>query len=338
MVSGPTSSGKTFLVVDMLMCIATGRDWLGNKTKRKKVLYLCGEGGYDIKTRVKGWTMANPDAILEPGWLWILDEVFDFDKPEGYSYLVRQMELAGIKPDIVCFDTLNRFFAGDENKADESRQFVNNAEKLRIAYGCSTVVVHHTGVSNDAQGRSRGSSAWEGASDVVLCISVEGGTLSISQKKLKAGRNLKNPVHMAFHEVTLPHEWDDEDGESVTTSVLKWTPPPKPQTNDPLPEDVEAFRHALAELGMAGKDCIELSKRAWTDLMRKEGWEKIKIDNFFRMGKGPFTRLVGSGLASRDKDSIRTADEETIRWWLNNGRYAKKENLEKKEAHDDIPF
>lgn len=54
-------------------------------------------------------------------------------------------------------------------------------------FDCSVVLVHHTGVSEEAQHRARGSSAWRGALDIE--VSVKPGNsdkpIEVLQRKMK---------------------------------------------------------------------------------------------------------------------------------------------------------
>ena len=45
---------------------------------------------------------------------------------------------------------------------------------LQAEFGCAVILVHHTGVSDEAQHRARGSSAWRGALDIEISV-VPGG-------------------------------------------------------------------------------------------------------------------------------------------------------------------
>jgi hypothetical protein len=58
-VNGPSGAGKTFAMLDMAMCIATGRDWHGHKVKKAPVVYVVGEGTLGIKKRVGAWKQQN---------------------------------------------------------------------------------------------------------------------------------------------------------------------------------------------------------------------------------------------------------------------------------------
>ncbi len=55
-------------------------------------------------------------------------------------------------------------------------------------FGCSVILVHHTGVNSETQHRARGSSAWRGALDIEVSIvptSENGDPMEIIQRKSK---------------------------------------------------------------------------------------------------------------------------------------------------------
>jgi len=54
MVFGPAGAKKSFLVYDLACCIATGKDWHGNRVKQGAVLIICGEGHGGLNRRLKG--------------------------------------------------------------------------------------------------------------------------------------------------------------------------------------------------------------------------------------------------------------------------------------------
>jgi len=52
---GPSGDGKTFLVLDWLLSVAAGVDWMGRKVLGGIVVYVTGEGGRGIYRRVRAW-------------------------------------------------------------------------------------------------------------------------------------------------------------------------------------------------------------------------------------------------------------------------------------------
>lgn len=92
--------------------------------------------------------------------------------------------------------------------------------RLMGEFGCSVVLVHHTGVNEEAQHRARGSSAWRGALDIEISVvpGKDGGPLQIVQRKSKDAE-LAEPVHAQLVSVQI-EGWFDEDGQPVTSAVL----------------------------------------------------------------------------------------------------------------------
>lgn len=87
-------------------------------------------------------------------------------------------------------------------------------------FGCSVVLVHHTGVSDEAQHRARGSSAWRGALDIEISIvpATESAPMQIVQRKSKDAELAQN-VYVQLEQVEIPG-WFDEDGQAVTSAVI----------------------------------------------------------------------------------------------------------------------
>ena len=98
--------------------------------------------------------------------------------------------------------------------------------------------VHHTGVSEDAQHRARGSSAWRGALDIEISIvpSKDDQSIQIIQRKSKDAEMVK-PVYVDLESVPIVG-WLDEDNEPVTSAVVvEGKNPPKSEKAQQRPLD-----------------------------------------------------------------------------------------------------
>jgi hypothetical protein len=117
-------------------------------------------------------------------------------------------------------DTLHRFLSGDENSAQDAKTMLDACAKLMQEFSCAVLLVHHTGVSEEAQARARGSSAWRGALDIEVSIvpSKGDGPISIVQRKSKDAE-MSPPQFARLQSVAIPG-WVDEDGATVTSAVL----------------------------------------------------------------------------------------------------------------------
>jgi hypothetical protein len=82
------------------------------------------------------------------------------------------------------------------------------------------ILVHHTGVAEEAQHRARGSSAWRGALDIEISVvpGKDGAPMQIVQRKSKDAE-LAQPIYVELQQVAIPG-WYDEDGQPVTSAVV----------------------------------------------------------------------------------------------------------------------
>lgn len=218
MIFGASGNGKTFLVVDWMMRIATGAsDWCGFKVNQAKVLYLCGEGSLDVRARIAVWCQEHRILNLEN--FYMSEEAAHIDSAEGMGRVLQSLEYYNFKPELIVVDTLNRFMEGDENDTQSAGAFISACAQLQNLFNASVLIVHHTGLAEDAQKRARGSSAFRGALDMQAMVTKSGDIFSIDQTKNKGGRQ-QAPVFMELVDHDLMG-WMDEDLEQVTCATLE---------------------------------------------------------------------------------------------------------------------
>lgn len=217
MVHGPSGGGKTFAVLDMILSAAAGlSEWCGHRVTACPVVYLAGEGHHGLRARIAGWKQHRSAAHLKA---WVSKAGDDLNTPGGLGRVQDAIRALPEAPAIIVVDTLHRFLNGDENSAQDAKTMLDACAALQAEFSAAVILVHHTGVSDEAQHRARGSSAWRGALDIE--ISVVPGTpekpMELIQRKSKDAE-LAPAIFARLETVTLP--WLDEDGEQVTTAVL----------------------------------------------------------------------------------------------------------------------
>lgn len=218
MIHGPSGGGKTFVVLDWMLHIASGKaTWFGHKVRPGKIVYLAGEGHHGLKSRLAAWGHKN--NISDPSF-WSSEAGCDLNTSAGYLKVVEAVRALKIRPDVITVDTLHRFMAGDENSAQDAKTMLDACAALMLEFGCTVILVHHTGVSEEAQHRARGSSAWRGALDIEISVIPAKGDKSIEivQRKSKDAE-MAAPVYVDLLSVAIPG-WLDEDGEQVTSAVV----------------------------------------------------------------------------------------------------------------------
>lgn len=228
MVHGPSGGGKTFIVLDMCLRMASGGgEWCGNRASAANIVYLAGEGHHGLRGRIAAWKHKHGMTKLD---MWLSRSGLDLNTPEGYQRTARSLRSLKNKPELIVIDTLHRFLQGDENSAQDAKTMLDACAELQREFNCSVMLVHHTGVSDEAQHRARGSSAWRGALDIEISIvpSKDSRPMEIVQRKSKDAE-LVAPIYGELVSVAIPG-WIDEDGEAVTSAVFEMgdAPAPKP--------------------------------------------------------------------------------------------------------------
>jgi hypothetical protein len=183
---GQPGSYKSFVSLDMALCVALGRPWHGRPVKQTPVLYVVGEGLAGYKRRVAAWCEVNEVAredlrgklLLTRGSVQIGGE----DWPALTEWVLEN------KSGLLVIDTQARATVGfEENSSTEQGQVIEHCNELREITGGVLLLVHHTGHANgEAAERGRGSSAWRAAVDTELLLTKTGeycGALRCDRQK-----------------------------------------------------------------------------------------------------------------------------------------------------------
>ena len=168
MIHGPSGSGKTFMVLDMMGSVASRGSighWFGNKVRHGSVVYLAGEGHHGLRGRLAAWKAHNKVDALN---MYVSAHGLDLNAPEGYQKAVEAIRALPEVPTAIVVDTLHRHLQGDENSSADTKGMLDACGALIQEFKATVILVHHTGVSAEAQHRARGSSAWKGALDVEI--------------------------------------------------------------------------------------------------------------------------------------------------------------------------
>jgi hypothetical protein len=168
---GAPKSGKSFLVADMFLHVAMGRDYCGCAVQQGAVVYSTKEGVRGSKRRMmamRHYRNAGPQVPFYAAY-----EMPNFGTSNGDAdalvVLIRKMVPPGVHIAAVIIDTLARTMPGqsDSDPAVMS-QFVENCDTVARAFDCFVGAVHHSPRSDDT--RSRGSNVLDAAADVIISV------------------------------------------------------------------------------------------------------------------------------------------------------------------------
>jgi phage/plasmid primase-like uncharacterized protein len=280
MVHGPSGGGKTFVVLDWCLRMASGiEDWSGHKVRPGNVVYLAGEGHHGLRGRVAAWKHHHQAGKLK---MWLSKDGCDLNTPTGYLKVVEQVRMLQERPSVIVVDTLHRFLQGDENSAQDAKTMLDACNALMMEFNCSVILVHHTGVSDEAQHRARGSSAWRGALDIEISIipGKDDQPMQIVQRKSKDAE-LAETVFVELHTVKIPG-WRDEDDQQVTSAVVVEASAPAQASKKDSKIDThrKTFESAWWGTGAEVREGLPyISRSALKDKLASDGRKPRTIEN-----------------------------------------------------------
>lgn len=169
-ISGASKAGKSFLLIELALCIISGKSWLGFKCTKGKVLY--------INLEVDGASFLHRvEAVKE------IANIKDVSGLDIWNLRGQQSDIASLTPrlirraegkayDAIIIDPLYKINLGDENNASEMAKFFNHLDKICTELKTSIICCHHH--SKGAQGnkfaidRASGSGVFARDPDAIL--------------------------------------------------------------------------------------------------------------------------------------------------------------------------
>jgi len=255
---GAPGNFKSFVALDQVLCIVTGRDWHGHPVTQGPVIYIAGEGNFGLSARVRAWMLHHE---IDPG-----AEIPLYLSSCGISVLdskemaVLQSEIdavtvaCGRPPVLLVIDTLARAFAGgDENSAKDMSAFIAHLDGLHPP--CAKLIIHHSG--HGAQGRGRGSSAWTAALDSEFSLEKRAdGLIEMSCKKMKDAAPWDMPKMFRTKSVVVGV---DDEGRLIDSLVLESvdTPATRPQLSGEMARALDLL------IELRGDEGVGVSRDQW---------------------------------------------------------------------------
>jgi hypothetical protein len=211
-VYGPSGSGKSFLVLDMLGAIASGCEWFGHRTRQCPVTLLALEGEAGIAQRVQAYATMHGQAPAELRFVAAPFALMDLGDVSALAEAIRGARGAD---GIVAIDTLARAAPGaDENDSRDMGGLIHGAKALQAALGGLVLLIHHTG--KDQSKGLRGHSSLHASLDAAIAVSRDADRREWVVAKSKDG------CDGAAHSFKLEtvELGTDSDGEAVTSAVI----------------------------------------------------------------------------------------------------------------------
>lgn len=156
MIAGPSKAGKSFSLIELAICIAEGRPWMGFNCVQGKILYVNLEldqascfnrfktiyGAMGIAPRwLKNITILNLRGISVPLNM-LAPRLIRREKFKGYIAII--------------IDPIYKILTGSENSAYDMAQFCNLFDQIANECNCAVIYCHH---------HSKGDQSWKHSAD-----------------------------------------------------------------------------------------------------------------------------------------------------------------------------
>ena len=154
LLAGPSKAGKSFSLIELVIALAEGRDWLGFSCAQGRVLYVnleldrasCLHRFRDVYDKLR-W----PPRHLSNIDIWNLrGKAIPMDKlaPKLIRRALKKEYIA------VVIDPIYKIITGDENSADQMAAFCNQFDLVCTELGCAVIYCHHHSKGNQGGKRS----------------------------------------------------------------------------------------------------------------------------------------------------------------------------------------
>lgn len=173
LVSGPSKAGKSYLLIELAICIAEGLSWLGNKCKQGKVVYLNME--LDQAECYQRFKQIYQGLGIEPNHIqniriWNL-RGFATPMDKLAPLLINRFKEKNYLAVIV--DPIYKVITGDENNATEMSKFCSYFDRCSEALGTAMIYCHHHSKDagnkySNAMDRASGSGVFARDPDAIL--------------------------------------------------------------------------------------------------------------------------------------------------------------------------
>lgn len=279
-------AGKTFLALDTALHIAYSvPSWHGDEIRADSdtvVVYIAAEGSFGFRNRILAWLKKHNIKEFSDRFVMI-ERTINFMDAEDINRLLRTVASAiASRPVLIVVDTVSQAIPGaDENLQKEMTLFVQACNRLKEAFRCAVLGIHHAG----KDGTMRGSTVLRGAGDFVFRLDRK-ETASVGRlwcEKQKDG----------------PSGWSDAyrfDLVGLEAGESSWVPDRCEQSIGPN----RTLTPVLAD------EVLEAMAKAWDS---GEPWGKT-----YRSGE-----LMAARVMLRDFDFTMERAEETLAFWIATG-------------------
>jgi hypothetical protein len=177
-ITGWPKAGKSLVLVDLLLALATGTPWLGFQVPRRVKCALISREDYPQLTarRILELWRGGERRMDINQWLWVNSRLksstFFLEDDAAVAKLIAELRAAQIE--FAAFDVFRTLHMQDENDNTEMQRMLNQLNRIQAEAGCAIALVHH--LSKAAEGIAfrhiRGAGAIDGWTQWAMAVSI----------------------------------------------------------------------------------------------------------------------------------------------------------------------
>lgn len=187
-VYGPPGAGKTTILAEMAVAIATKGSFFGHEVRhRGAVVYAGSDDPFGWKPRLMAKKRAAGLAFDRALGIYLFPEplnILDGTQVEAFIAFLASVDWP-MPVEAVMVDTYAASTPGaNENSSEDTTRAMVNAQRLRDGIGAAVILAHHT---NAGGSRERGHSAMRGAADTMICLTTSDDIVKLECNKQRNG-------------------------------------------------------------------------------------------------------------------------------------------------------
>jgi archaellum biogenesis ATPase FlaH len=282
LVTGSPKAGKSLILLDAAIAIASGGSFLNLQTQQGRVLIIDQENGIRrAARRVQGLSVGRKLAAQDlPLFVYQGDVRDDHRGPKILSELCEEL-----KPDFVIIDPLVAYLSrdGDENSSAYIRSLFNRLKGIVEKHSCAIAVVHHP--RKQGTGESYSSSSARGSSDIPAAVDLH---LHISRHQRRCSVDIhrsRDVVNDSMSRISY-EVVDSDNGQSIRINAVST----RSSSKDSKSESIKTIlKKALTTKGQKSSEVIAA--------LQARGYKERTI-------RSAFSEMVEEGVADNKQYGV----------------------------------
>lgn len=133
--AGDSGIGKSPLMCQLALCVASGHDFLGMTVKQGPVLYFDLENSLEDHKTMRDGIAQHLGLESAPGNFFVV--------PSTHNLNGAEVRIEAVRPSLVIIDSLRAFAPEVTERNREAAAWLNSLRNLARKYDCAFLIVHH---------------------------------------------------------------------------------------------------------------------------------------------------------------------------------------------------